>query len=50
MQFNLGADKYKNIDPMAMDLMKRLLEADPKQRITANSALEHPYFQASAVD
>ena len=28
-----------------MDLLKKMLIADPKQRITAVKALRHPYFE-----
>ena len=35
---------YNQIDTLAMDLLRKMLVADPKQRITANLALKHPYF------
>ena len=28
-----------------MDLMKKMLEKDPNKRISANEALNHPYFK-----
>ncbi len=31
-------------DPAALDLLSRLLTFDPRQRITAGQALEHPWF------
>jgi len=33
------------IDPIGMDLISKLLKQDPNQRISAKSALEHPYFK-----
>lgn len=51
MNFNINQPidpqekKYgKKIDTKAMDLLKKLLEMDPNRRITAENALEHPYF------
>jgi serine/threonine protein kinase len=30
---------------IGLDLMKKLLHKDPKKRITAEEALEHPFFE-----
>lgn len=32
-------------DPFALDLMKKMLQFNPKQRITAAEALEHPFLK-----
>jgi serine/threonine protein kinase len=32
------------IDPLALDLIQRMLVYDPAQRISARDALQHPYF------
>jgi len=34
-----------NIDPLAMDLIEKMLTMDPQSRVTAAMALEHPYFK-----
>jgi len=44
MNFKLEGERYNQIDALAMDLLRKMLVADPKQRITANLALKHPYF------
>lgn len=33
-----------NIDELGLDLLERMLVYDPAKRITAKSALEHPWF------
>lgn len=32
-------------DPVALDLLKKMLKFNPKQRITAAEALEHPFLK-----
>ncbi|ORZ14532.1 protein serine/threonine kinase [Absidia repens] len=32
------------LDPLGIDLLKKLLEYPPEKRITASNALQHPYF------
>ena len=34
-----------NLDPLGVDLLKQMLVYDPKKRITATKALQHPYFE-----
>jgi len=35
---------FPNVDPQALDLLRKLLEFHPSQRITVEQALEHSYF------
>ena len=35
---------FKNIDPLELELLKKLLAIDPKKRLKADEALKHPYF------
>merc|ERR1712062_955567 len=37
-------DLVPEIDPLALDLLEKMLLFDPKSRITAQAALAHPYF------
>ncbi|WFD02679.1 calcium/calmodulin-dependent protein kinase [Malassezia obtusa] len=40
-------EKYwKSVSPEAIDFVRRCLVLDPEQRITADEALEHPWFKA----
>ncbi|KAG1222834.1 hypothetical protein G6F68_020527 [Rhizopus microsporus] len=37
---------YPRANPMAIDLLNKLLEFDPSKRITVEEALAHPYLSA----
>ena len=36
--------KFKNADPLALDLVEQMLSFDPRKRITAAQGLAHPYL------
>lgn len=38
-------DLYPAADPIALDLLKQMLEFNPKTRCTADEALEHDFFK-----
>ncbi|PNT72478.1 hypothetical protein BRADI_2g45006v3 [Brachypodium distachyon] len=42
------SQKFPGVDPMALDLLERLLAFDPKDRPTAAEALADPYFTGLA--
>ena len=39
------AEYFTDVDPIAIDLLTRMLSMDPKTRITAKDAELHEYFQ-----
>jgi len=41
---NCIAERFSKFNPLAVDLLKKLLTLDPKKRITAKEALTHDYF------
>jgi len=42
-------EKFGNLEPMAKDLLRKLLAMDPEKRITADDALDHEYFWSDPV-
>ena len=42
--FNFNRDIYSNVSYKAFDLLTKMLEKDPSQRISAEKALIHPFF------
>ena len=44
MKINFEEQKYNAVDPIALDLMRRMLSGNPQIRIKALQALDHPYF------
>lgn len=40
---------FPRSDPMAIDLLEKILEFDPAKRITAEEALQHPYLRMDTV-
>ena len=38
-------EKFNNLDDYGKDLLKKMLNYDPDQRISCKDALNHPYFQ-----
>ena len=38
--------RFPKLDPLAIDLLERMLVFDPKKRLTATEALAHPYLSA----
>ena len=41
-------DEYRKMDQEALDLMIKMLKKNPQERISANEALNHPYFKSEA--
>lgn len=44
MNFNLNAPVYQKLEKEELELLKKMLAENPQERITAEEALNHPYF------
>ena len=38
------AQKFPDADPLAIDLLEKMLQFDPRKRIDVNDALKHPWL------
>ncbi len=47
--FDLNDALYEKFDELTMDLLKKMLKINPEERITAEQALNHPYFKEEEV-
>lgn len=43
-KFDLESEDYQKVDTIVMDLLKKMLKTNPEERITAETALIHPFF------
>ena len=43
-KFEKQPRKYAYLSPVGVDLIERMLEVNPRKRISISSALNHPYF------
>ena len=46
-KYDTTIESYQNLSDNAKDLITKLLKFDPKERITARNALNHPWFQTA---
>lgn len=50
MNFDLDSSEYADVDPQAMDLLRKMLTVDPRQRISAGAVLAHPFLASVNLD
>ena len=44
-KYHFNHEEFKECSELVHDLIKKLLVVDPKKRLTAGQALEHPWFK-----
>lgn len=44
------SELFPRADPLAIDLLQKMLQFNPYKRITAEQVLQHPYFEGYGVD
>lgn len=44
---DLEGEEYRQLPPETLDLLGRMLKKDPRERISAEKALLHPYFKGA---
>jgi serine/threonine protein kinase len=45
MKITFEAERYSSLNPQALELLRKMLVANPSQRITAAEALSHSFFK-----
>ena len=43
-QYHFNHPEFKDCSPQVIDLINKLLQTDPKERLSASQALSHPWF------
>ena len=50
MNIKLEGERYSNLDPQALTLLKKMLTMNPQDRITAAEAMQDSYFSGYMSD
>jgi serine/threonine protein kinase len=48
--YEFHREQWKNISKEAVDLVRKMLVVDPRQRLTCEQVLQHPWLQGLAPD
>jgi serine/threonine protein kinase len=47
--FDFSEQKYQDISPLVLDLLKKMLEKEPLRRVSAKRALQHAFFNQESI-
>lgn len=50
LNFDLNQTIYDSINPLAMDLLKRMLVVSPGERLKASECLQHEFLQVESME